>query len=239
MLIIMRFFFLIFITAFFSCSTTFKDTYKTFDIVALKDILDNQDIIILDVRTTQETSQGYVPNATFIDYYDDKFDEKVNLIDRQKSIYIYCKIGGRSKEAAEKLNKMGFAGVYNLDGGFMKWKSSNLPYYIDTINFKNQKDNYHTPTYLDSVLLSHKNVLVYISTKWCTPCRKMDPIIDMFAEQYTGIVKVLKLDLDAHPFLTERYSIKSIPTCLLYKNNTEVWRKNGIIAYKELGSFFK
>ena len=67
----------------------------------------------------------------------------------------------------------------------------------------------------------------------------MDPIIDMFAEQYTGIVKVLKLDLDVHPFLTERYSIKSIPTCFLYKNNTEVWRKNGIIAYKELGSFFK
>ena len=239
MLIIMRIFFLICIAAFFSCSTTLEDTYKTFDIVELKDIIDNQDIIILDVRTIQETSQGYVPNATFIDYYDDKFDEKVNLIDRQKSIYVYCKIGGRSKKVAEKLNKMGFAGVYNLDGGFMKWKSSNLTYYIDTINFKNQNTNHHTPAYLDSVLLSHENVLVYISTKWCTPCRKTEPVIDRFAEQYIGTVKVLKLDLDADPFLTERYSIKSIPTCLLYKNNTEVWRKNGIIAHKELGSLFK
>ena len=92
MLIIMRVFFLIFIAVFFSCSTTLEDTYKTFDIVALKDRIDNQDIIILDVRTIQETSQGHVPNATFIDYYDDKFDEKVNLIDRKKSIYVYIDI---------------------------------------------------------------------------------------------------------------------------------------------------
>ena len=238
MLIIMRVFFLIFISAFFSCSTSLNDTYQSIDIVELKEVINYQDIIILDVRTAHETSKGYIPDATFIDYYDDKFVEKINLIDRKKSIYVYCKIGGRSKKVAENLHGMGFSEVYNLEGGFIKWKNSNLPYHSDTINFKDLKANHHTPKYLDSVLLNHENVLVYISTKWCTPCRKMEPVIDRFAEEYIRTVKVLKLDLDRHSFLTGRYNIKSIPTYVLYKNNIEVWRKSGIIAYKELDSFF-
>ena len=238
MLIIMRVFFLIFISAFFSCSTSLNDTYQSIDIVELKEVINYQDIIILDVRTAHETSKGYIPDATFIDYYDDKFVEKINLIDRKKSIYVYCKIGGRSKKVAENLHGMGFSEVYNLEGGFIKWKNSNLPYHSDTINFKDLKANHHTPKYFDSVLLNHENVLVYISTKWCTPCRKMEPVIDRFAEEYIRTVKVLKLDLDRHSFLTGRYNIKSIPTYVLYKNNIEVWRKSGIIAYKELDSFF-
>lgn len=238
MLIMMRVFFLIFISAFFSCSTSLNDTYQSIDIVELKEVINYQDIIILDVRTAHETSKGYIPDATFIDYYDDKFDEKINLIDRKKSIYVYCKIGGRSKKVAENLHGMGFSEVYNLEGGFIKWKNSNLPYHSDTINFKDLKANHHTPKYFDSVLLNHENVLVYISTKWCTPCRKMEPVIDRFAEEYIRTVKVLKLDLDRHSFLTGRYNIKSIPTYVLYKNNIEVWRKSGIIAYKELDSFF-
>ena len=238
MLIIMRVFFLIFISAFFSCSTSLNDTYQSIDIVELKEVINYQDIIILDVRTAHETSKGYIPDATFIDYYDDKFDEKINLIDRKKSIYVYCKIGGRSKKVAENLHGMGFSEVYNLEGGFIKWKNSNLPYHSDTINFKDLKANHHTPKYFDSVLLNHENVLVYISTKWCTPCRKMEPVIDRFAEEHIRTVKVLKLDLDRHSFLTGRYNIKSIPTYVLYKNNIEVWRKSGIIAYKELDSFF-
>lgn len=238
MLIIMRVFFLIFISAFFSCSTSLNDTYQSIDIVELKEVINYQDIIILDVRTAHETSKGYIPDATFIDYYDDKFDEKINLIDRKKSIYVYCKIGGRSKKVAENLHGMGFSEVYNLEGGFIKWKNSNLPYHSDTINFKDLKANHHTPKYFDSVLLNHENVLVYISTKWCNPCRKMEPVIDRFAEEYIRTVKVLKLDLDRHSFLTGRYNIKSIPTYVLYKNNIEVWRKSGIIAYKELDRFF-
>jgi rhodanese-related sulfurtransferase len=234
----MRVFFLIFISAFFSCSTSLNDTYQSIDIVELKEVINYQDIIILDVRTAHETSKGYIPDATFIDYYDDKFDEKINLIDRKKSIYVYCKIGGRSKKVAENLHGMGFSEVYNLEGGFIKWKNSNLPYHSDTINFKDLKANHHTPKYFDSVLLNHENVLVYISTKWCTPCRKMEPVIDRFAEEYIRTVKVLKLDLDRHSFLTGRYNIKSIPTYVLYKNNIEVWRKSGIIAYKELDRFF-
>jgi rhodanese-related sulfurtransferase len=232
MLIIMRVFFLIVISTFFSCSNSLNDTYQSIDIVELKEVIEYQDIIILDVRTAHEISQGYIPHATFIDYYDDKFEEKINLIDRKKSIYVYCKIGGRSKKVAEKLIGMDFSAVYNLEGGFMKWKSSNLPYDLDSINIKTNKITHYTQTYLDSFLLNHDNVLVYISTTWCTPCRKMEPVIDRFSKEYISIVKVLKLDLDTHSFLTERYNIQSIPTCVLYKNNTEVWRKNGIIAYK-------
>ena len=66
------------------------------------------------------------------------------------------------------------------------------------------------------------------------PCKKMEPIIDKVDVDLKDKVLVLRLDPDDNPFITKKYDILSIPTYVLYKNNLEVWRKNGIIAYSEL-----
>ena len=73
--------------------------------------------IILDVRTPGETAQGYIPDASFIDFYDKEFTNKVKLMQKDKPIYVYCRSGGRSAKAAEILKQNGFKEVYNLLGG--------------------------------------------------------------------------------------------------------------------------
>ena len=80
--------------------------------------------IILDVRTPQEVSSGAIENASTIDFYDQDFERKISKIQKDKTVYVYCKSGGRSSQAAKLLVKSGQAKVVNLNGGIMAWQSA-------------------------------------------------------------------------------------------------------------------
>ena len=227
-------YFLIVLLLFSTCSQDVNSNYKNITTDEANSILEAENAIILDVRTKDETSNGYIPNATFIDYYADDFDNKVKLINKKKTVYVYCKSGGRSLKVVEKMYRLGFIDVYNLDGGFMRWKKAGLPFNIDSLSNHKSEQNIFTQPYIDSILFNNSNVLLCISTQWCMPCKKMEPIIDKVDVDLKDKVLVLRLDPDDNPFITKKYDILSIPTYVLYKNNLEVWRKNGIIAYSEL-----
>ena len=230
---------LLFFTLIFSisCSNKNNSVFERKDILSLDKILNDTDIIILDVRTSEEINAGYIPNSTFIDYYDKNFENKINLIDRSKKIYTLCKSGGRSVKVAEILSKNGFRNVYNLEGGFMRWKANKMPYDINLVNNDSSNSDSISEKSLDSLIKNNTNTLIYISTKWCSPCKKMEPIIDKLVDNNSSL-KVIKIDLDANTYAQERFDVKSLPALVLYENNSVVWHKNGIIAYDDLISFF-
>jgi len=60
-------------------------------------------------------------------------------------------------------------------------------------------------------------ILVDFWATWCAPCRMLAPVIETIAEQYQGRVKVFKLNIDDNPVTPGNYSIRSIPTLLLFK----------------------
>lgn len=68
------------------------------------------------------------------------------------------------------------------------------------------------------VLRSDKPVLVDFWAEWCGPCRMFSPIVDEFAEENEGKVKVGKVNVDEQPDLASRYGVMSIPTAILFKN---------------------
>ncbi|PCI10156.1 MAG: hypothetical protein COB73_03940 [Flavobacteriaceae bacterium] len=80
------------------------------------------DVQLVDVRTPGEYSEGYIKNAINIDIFGDDFMGKMSKLDKNKPVYVYCKSGHRSGNAAEKLEEAGFTKVYDLDGGFLQWK---------------------------------------------------------------------------------------------------------------------
>ena len=83
-----------------------------------------KEIQLLDVRTPQEYKQGYIEGAVLINFFDPDFVTKVSTrFDKNKPLYIYCAVGGRSNKAAKKLISVGFESVYDLKGGFTKWKN--------------------------------------------------------------------------------------------------------------------
>lgn len=83
--------------------------------------------ILLDVRTPQEYTNGHLQNATAINFFDADFKEKVDKLDKNKPIYVYCAVGGRSAKACKILQESGFKNVYNLLGGWNGWNAAGLP----------------------------------------------------------------------------------------------------------------
>jgi thioredoxin 1 len=77
------------------------------------------------------------------------------------------------------------------------------------------------------VLKSDKPVLVDFWAEWCMPCKMLGPTIDKLAKDYTGKVKVGKVDTDANRDVSMRFGISAIPTVILFKD--------GKIAQKFVG----
>jgi thioredoxin 1 len=78
-----------------------------------------------------------------------------------------------------------------------------------------------TNNFENEVLKSSSPVLVDFWAAWCGPCRMVAPVIDQLAEQYSGKVKVVKLNVDENPEIAEKYQILSIPTVYLFKNGSK------------------
>lgn len=83
---------------------------------------------ILDVRTPEEVAAGVIANAKTINWFDADFATRAEAsLDKSKPVLVYCKVGGRSSQAAEVLVQKGFTKVYNLKGGMMKWEGDGHP----------------------------------------------------------------------------------------------------------------
>ena len=80
-------------------------------------------------------------------------------------------------------------------------------------------------TFESEVLQSNTPVLVDYWAEWCGPCKMIAPILDDVAKEYSGKLKVAKLNIDENQDTPPKYGIRGIPTLMLFKNgNVEVPR---------------
>jgi thioredoxin 1 len=71
--------------------------------------------------------------------------------------------------------------------------------------------------FADEVLNAQLPVLVDFWATWCGPCRSISPIIEELAKEFTGRVKVTKLNVDESPATPSQYGVRGIPTLILFK----------------------
>jgi len=77
------------------------------------------------------------------------------------------------------------------------------------------------------VLQSDRPVLVDFWAAWCAPCRMLEPTVDAVAEKYAANARVVKVNVDDNPSISQRYGIKGIPTLILFKGGKEAERVVG------------
>jgi thioredoxin len=182
---------------------------------------------ILDVRTPEEFASSHIDNAKNIDWLSNDFVTNTAKFDKSKPVFVYCKSGGRSQKAAEKLSELGFTTIYQLDGGILKWDAAGLSKPIDKII------GLSVPEY-NKLLNSDKKVLINFYAEWCAPCKKMTPYILQMQKDLADKVTVIRLNADENKTLLSELKISELPTLLLYENKEVKWKYSGFISEADL-----
>lgn len=88
----------------------------------------------------------------------------------------------------------------------------------------------------DEVLKSEIPVLVDFWASWCGPCKMLAPTVAQIAEEYSGKIKVGKVNVDEEESLSREYGIVSIPTVILFKNGKPEKTSIGLVPKEALVS---
>ena len=96
-----------------SFSKSSESVIETLNSEEVYEIIQDESLIIIDVRTEEEYESGHIEKAINIPYTE--IESKVNY-DKNQAIAVYCRTGVRSSEAAKTLEKMGYTKIYDLGG---------------------------------------------------------------------------------------------------------------------------
>lgn len=182
---------------------------------------------LIDVRTPEEFSSEHIQNAKNINWNGDNFAASAEKLDKSKPVFVYCKVGGRSSQAAHKLAEMGFSEIYNLDGGIMKWNAAGMGTPSDRIIGMCSQE-------FAELLKTDKKIIINFYAKWCEPCKRMEPYLTKMQVELKGKATMVRLDADENKTILETLKLDGLPVILIYENGKETWRNIGYLSEDEL-----
>ena len=122
---------------------------------------------------------------------------------------------------------MGFAKVYDLQGGIMKWNAAGLSKPSDKIIGMCSQE-------FGDLIKSDQKVLVNFYADWCAPCKKMSPYIQQMQTDLKGKVTIIRLNADENKTLISDLKIDGLPALLLYENANLKWKNVGFVSEEDL-----
>ena len=84
-------------------------------------------LVVLDIRTPEEYAEAHLADAIVVDYYAPDFADQLDALDKNVPYVLYCRTGNRSSDAVKTMKSLGFAQVYEIDGGIVNWYEQGFP----------------------------------------------------------------------------------------------------------------
>lgn len=193
------------------------DGQETLNAPEFKTKIETPDIQLVDIRTPQEFTLGYIEGAQNVDFYNPEFVQTISKLDKEKPLAIYCKSGNRTKDALKMLEKEGFKTIYALKGGLLAWEKEGNA--ILTPEPAEPVKTSYTKAEFDKLITSEKVVIIEFGAVWCGPCKMLKPVLDKISTDYSSKgVKIITIDVDDSKALSNELMVNEIPLLLFYKD---------------------
>lgn len=225
---------LLFISVLFSsCQGQTSNTIQTVDVKTFSEKLKTTpNPQLLDVRTPEEFAVEHIQNAKNNNWNGTDFVAEASKLDKSKPVFVYCKVGGRSGQAASKLAELGFTEIYNLNGGILKWNAAGMA-------TPSKEWLGMTSKVYDELVKTNPKTIVNFYAKWCAPCKKMEPYIVKMQTELQGKVNLVRLDADENKSILEAMKLDGLPVILIYENGVEKFKHIGYLSEEELREALK
>ena len=105
----------------FQCKRSKERSSQLISVHQMKELLKQDSVQLVDVRTAEEFCEGHIKNAINIDFFSPDFDLKMAAQDNSKPLILYCRSGRRSAESVLKLSDEDYVFIYDLEGGIIQW----------------------------------------------------------------------------------------------------------------------
>ncbi|WP_072889069.1 rhodanese-like domain-containing protein [Ornithinibacillus halophilus] len=102
-----------------ACTSNENATIVDVSVDEAKDLLDDEEVVVLDVRTIEEYSQGHIPNAQLLPLQE--LEARLSELNEDQKYLVVCRSGNRSAQASTILIQNGFQNIYNMTGGMNNW----------------------------------------------------------------------------------------------------------------------
>lgn len=109
------------LTALFGKKSTSNEAITRLNTAEFKSKVEGRKVQLIDVRTPREFNSGHIKGAKNIDFFSGNFISAFNKLNKAKAVYIYCRSGGRSRQASKRLVELGFSEIYDLKGGIINY----------------------------------------------------------------------------------------------------------------------
>ena len=219
----LKYLYIVLLYSFASCN---NDNNNLVSAIKFSEIISNdKSVIIIDVRTPDEFNKGHLKNSLNVNWFDENFDENLNIFSKDLPVMVYCLSGGRSSKANERIKSLGFKNVYELDGGILEWRKNKLPEATLNNNFKNSL----TVEDFNNFIETDKIVLVDYYANWCAPCKIMEPYLDEISDEYSSSLELVRINYDKNLPLVRSLEIYGLPVLQIFKDKKLMWSHVGFI----------
>ena len=125
------YFFSILSLCFGSCQQSSSSKQSSLNNISVQEVYaiqktSNNPFTIIDVRTSEEFAEGHLDQALNIDVKSDQFSTEVEKLNPSKKYILYCRSGKRSSKAYGIMTDLNFENLYNMEGGYLKYKDDIL-----------------------------------------------------------------------------------------------------------------